>query len=258
MPYSKCSPSGRKGSARHMDQIAALRHVVDYAGHSVASSCCRLVYEQFSSLLAMMNSNWPAPAESPVTLSADEVHVWAVPLDAATQPNSTAGAVLSHDERQRADEFRLDAPRRSFRDGSRRAADSARALSRHATRRRIELDRWTQRKAAAWPASTIASDLRFNVAHSGDLALVAVTCGCEVGVDVEQLAHSRPCRAHRATILSSGRNRDAILAAPPPTATRRSCDVGPARKPCSKRSAAESPARWQAFHVPIDDDFDAT
>jgi 4'-phosphopantetheinyl transferase len=31
------------------------------------------------------------------------------------------------------------------------------------------------------------TDLQFNLAHSGELALVAVTRGCEVGVDAEQL-----------------------------------------------------------------------
>jgi 4'-phosphopantetheinyl transferase len=31
------------------------------------------------------------------------------------------------------------------------------------------------------------TDLRFNVAHSGELAVIAVTRGCEIGVDIEQL-----------------------------------------------------------------------
>jgi 4'-phosphopantetheinyl transferase len=31
------------------------------------------------------------------------------------------------------------------------------------------------------------SDLRFNVSHSGELAVIAFALGCEVGIDVEQL-----------------------------------------------------------------------
>jgi 4'-phosphopantetheinyl transferase len=36
-----------------------------------------------------------------------------------------------------------------------------------------------------------AEDVRFNVAHSAELALIAVTTGCEVGVDVERLRSVR-------------------------------------------------------------------
>jgi 4'-phosphopantetheinyl transferase len=35
--------------------------------------------------------------------------------------------------------------------------------------------------------SASPSDLQFNLAHSGEMALVAITRGCEVGVDVERL-----------------------------------------------------------------------
>ena len=45
----------------------------------------------------------------------------------------------------------------------------------------------TYTKPRLAPSKTATVDLRFNVSHSGELALVAVTTGCEVGVDVEQL-----------------------------------------------------------------------
>jgi 4'-phosphopantetheinyl transferase len=45
----------------------------------------------------------------------------------------------------------------------------------------------TYTKPRLAPSQTSAIDLRFNVSHSGELALIAVTTGCEVGVDIEQI-----------------------------------------------------------------------
>jgi 4'-phosphopantetheinyl transferase len=130
-----------------------------------------------------MQTLWPQIIE-PSELAAEEVHVWAVPLDAAHVPAAEQWAVLSTDERHRAEQFRMENAKRRF------------VIARAALR--ILLGRYT-----ATPPEKIHFDyepsgkprlrgenvtsLQFNLAHSGELALVAITSGCEVGVDVEQL-----------------------------------------------------------------------
>jgi 4'-phosphopantetheinyl transferase len=123
-----------------------------------------------------MSDNLP-PSAGPRPIATDEAHVWKVRLDI------DAGRLVS------ADEFQLDVPRRRF------------VITRAALR--MLLGRYLD-----IPISSIAirvdgngkpcvsaepnkPDLRFNVAHSGDLAVIAVTRSCEVGVDLEQL---RPVR----------------------------------------------------------------
>lgn len=93
-------------------------------------------------------------------------------------------ATLSPAERQRADHFRLAEPRQRF------------VVSRAVLRRLLgkylglpDCDVTLEMDARGKPrlaAGQSAVDLQFNVAHSGDLALVAITVDCEVGVDVER------------------------------------------------------------------------
>ena len=56
------------------------------------------------------------------------------------------------------------------------------------------------------PRGPAASDLRFNLSHSGNLALVAVSSGREVGVDVE-----RPRARHTAEFLRAWVAREATV-----------------------------------------------
>jgi 4'-phosphopantetheinyl transferase len=58
------------------------------------------------------------------------------------------------------------------------------------------------------------ASLHFNLAHSGELALVAVAEGCEVGVDVERLRPVRHCDEIAERYFSTG-ERDAVGAAEP-------------------------------------------
>jgi 4'-phosphopantetheinyl transferase len=92
---------------------------------------------------------------------------------------------LSSDERARASEFRFDDPRRRFviaRGALRRLLGEYLAVK--ADKVELALDN-NQKPALADSHATFG--LRFNVSHSGDVALIAVTEGCEIGVDVEQL-----------------------------------------------------------------------
>ncbi len=133
---------------------------------------------------------WIAPLDRP-DLCAGEVHVWRIALATAAPPpdhGDDAGSghgedLLSAGERARGRRFRF-------------ARDRARFLG-----RRIALRRILAGYLAIPPAdvslaeghftkprlATPDAPLRFNVAASGDLALVAVCREAEVGIDVERI-----------------------------------------------------------------------
>jgi 4'-phosphopantetheinyl transferase len=134
-----------------------------------------------------METLWPVVSET-VALTADEVHVWAVPL-ACRGALDELWAILSSDERRRAGRFRFDLPRQRFIVArARLRALLGRYLNVVAAE--IALTEGANGKPRLAPR-TSATPLYFNVAHSGELALIAVVAGCEVGVDVERL---RPIR----------------------------------------------------------------
>jgi 4'-phosphopantetheinyl transferase len=129
-----------------------------------------------------MNLLWP-PAAAQTELSVEAAHVWAVPLDSS--PIAEPWCLLSPDECQRAERFRFDEPRRRF------------VISRAALRMLLG-------EHLGVPPEDVALDcdangkprlldqmnrdaLRFNLAHSGNLAVVAIARDCEVGIDIEQL-----------------------------------------------------------------------
>lgn len=123
--------------------------------------------------------HWAAPPTE-LQLAPQEIHVWCA--DRATQafPLESFAALLSTEEQQRAARFRFATDQEQFL--------IARALL------RILLGRYLQQPPAALhfgygaqgkPWLLDESDLRFNVAHSGDLILYAVRKEREVGIDVE-------------------------------------------------------------------------
>jgi 4'-phosphopantetheinyl transferase len=150
----------------------------------------------------------------PGKLDATGVHVWPVWLDGRTIPFALAKATLSADERQRAERFQNDQARKrfvmsraalrtilsqylgclpsdiAFKQGASGKPRLGGMLSR---RSRVSMAKGDKnmltshgrREPGAQPEEI--GELRFNVAHSGQLALVAVAAQCEVGVDVEQL-----------------------------------------------------------------------
>jgi 4'-phosphopantetheinyl transferase len=112
-------------------------------------------------------------------LPSNDVHVVLLRLD---QEVPDAGALLDEDERARADRFAFERHRRRF-------------ITSHAWVR-IVLGRCLDRapeslRFTAGPhgkprLADAAADLRFNLSHAGERALLAVTRGQEVGVDIEQ------------------------------------------------------------------------
>jgi 4'-phosphopantetheinyl transferase len=107
-----------------------------------------------------------------------EVHIWTVDLE---RPDSDAG-VLSEDELMRAAAFKVEDGRRRF--------VVTRAALRSVLGGYLDADPALLRfgtGAHGKPRLDPDSRLRFNVAHSGGMALIAVAREMEVGVDLEEI-----------------------------------------------------------------------
>ena len=125
-----------------------------------------------------MELNWPQPSAFP-SLTSGEVHVWAVRLDVGGASEAVAQKLLVGGEIERANKFVLEKPRRNF------------VTSRAALRSILGGYLGQQPHEVAIVANSNGKpqlsigELGFNLTHSEDLALIAVTRGCEIGVDVE-------------------------------------------------------------------------
>ena len=118
-------------------------------------------------------------AGSAIELGTRDVHVWRVRL--STVDAESSWNVLSADERERASRFHY----REHRD----AWVAAHGMLRLILAGYADLPASALRfVTAAFGKPSLAEtlDVRFNLSHSGDIALVAVARGREVGVDVEQ------------------------------------------------------------------------
>jgi len=114
----------------------------------------------------------------------DEVHVWRTGLDMAAVDLAKLQRILSPDEQERAERFRFEADQRR--------AVIARGYLRlllgeildlPANRLQFEYDEFGKPRLNP----TQGVPLQFNVSHSGDLILIAITVGRAVGVDVERI-----------------------------------------------------------------------
>jgi 4'-phosphopantetheinyl transferase len=123
---------------------------------------------------------WRSQAEI-LPLLPDELHVWSVEIGAAGSKWSRRCGVLTPDERARAGEFRLEAPRRRFvvaRSVLRLLLGSYLATPPAVIE--LAVDPHGKPRLANRGRRTV----HFNVAHSADLALIALA-QYAVGVDVE-------------------------------------------------------------------------
>jgi 4'-phosphopantetheinyl transferase len=121
-------------------------------------------------------------------LSRDELHVWAAALDIAPQQVGQFRETLSPDERSRADRFYFERDRRHF--------ITARGILRTIIASYLEITpsalqfSYNEFGKPELEESHKIGDLKFNVSHSGGLALVAVAMAREVGVDLEAIDRS--------------------------------------------------------------------
>jgi 4'-phosphopantetheinyl transferase len=115
--------------------------------------------------------------------AADEVHVWRLDVGALADAEVTARAITALDDAdlQRYARYREDRDRLMFLGGRVMArAVVAGALA-------VRPDEWQWREGPHGRPEIAAPEtpVRFNIAHSGGVVVCAVSCGREVGVDVE-------------------------------------------------------------------------
>ena len=132
-----------------------------------------------------MNSiNWRKPAER-LSLLPGEIHLWRASL--ARNIDSLA-AILSYEELQRGQRFRCEEHRRRF--------CLARAGLRFILAHYLPIaPRQIVFREGPYGKLYLAGgamELQFNLSHSRDLALYAVTLDCEIGVDTEWINPDLP------------------------------------------------------------------
>ena len=133
-----------------------------------------------------MWASWPSPPVE-LALGSDAVHVWRADLDPPDWQLQRLRCTLAAGELDRAGRYRFERERRRF--------IAARGMLRDVLGHYLHVEPGQVRfcttgngfgKPALAPSPGRAT-LRFNLAHSGGLALCAVAQGREVGVDLEQI-----------------------------------------------------------------------
>ena len=127
---------------------------------------------------------WPIPESLP-RLDDDEVHVWRCWLEQSDGPIEQLREVLSPEERVRAD--------RPYQERGRRHAVVARGFLRRVLAGYLGVAPATLsfiygekgKPSFAWGGEH--GDVHFNLSHSGDVAVLGVARGRELGADVERL-----------------------------------------------------------------------
>ncbi len=132
-----------------------------------------------------MTIAWETPLSWP-RLNDDEIHVWGVALDTAGELAALA-ACLSADERERTRGFRSGAHQRRF--------VVARGMLRQLLGRYLDQEPGAVAFSYGGHGKPLLQEggVHFNVSHTRELALYAIACDREVGVDVEWM---RPQVAH--------------------------------------------------------------
>jgi 4'-phosphopantetheinyl transferase len=133
---------------------------------------------------AFNNCQWPPPLQ-PIELGNDEAHVWLVHAGAENLPLEQLHDSLAEDERQRAARFHFDKHRRLY-IVAHAALRSILSAYLDIASNKIDFLSGTYGKPALAP-TVGAAGLEFNLSHSGELALVAVSHTFAVGIDVEHV-----------------------------------------------------------------------
>lgn len=127
---------------------------------------------------------WHTPPKS-LALGYQDVHVWRAVLDAPTEYVQQMVKILSSDEQQRAKRFYFDRDRQRFIIG--------RGLLRTILGRYLGLEPSRVQFCYEPRGKPVLADvdnkdkLRFNLSHSQGLAVYAITCDGQIGIDLEQI-----------------------------------------------------------------------
>src|SRR5258706_431836 len=116
---------------------------------------------------------WRRPAKLP-TLRGDQVHVWRVPLEFSPTGVNWLAQLLSNDERGRADRFHFDSDRNHFIV----ARGWLRIIIGYYLRvepAELRFDYSSYGKPSLSKPFAEVTGLNFNLAHSGDLAILGMT-----------------------------------------------------------------------------------
>ena len=136
--------------------------------------------------LPEITSSWPPPPDQ-LALGAAEVHVWRIWLEQPAEIVESLRRLLSTDEQSRAARFHFEKDRRNFivaRGGLRKL------LGRYLEIAPADLSftYGDQGKPALAPeVAQKLTPLKFNLAHSGSLAVYAFTLLGEIGIDLEHI-----------------------------------------------------------------------
>ncbi|HUP00119.1 MAG TPA: 4'-phosphopantetheinyl transferase superfamily protein [Gemmatimonadota bacterium] len=122
-------------------------------------------------------------------LAADEVHVWRAALDLGPAALERAVAVLSTDERRRAGRFRFAVHRDRF-VASRAVLRSVLGDYLNLSPAAVPLIAGPAGKPVLPPGRR--AGVEFNLTHSGDRVLIAVTRGRSIGIDLERMRRGMP------------------------------------------------------------------
>lgn len=171
-----------------------------------------------------------------------EVHVWRAALARTPAEVEALKRLLSGDELRRAARFHFPRDRSSF--------VVARGTLREILSRYVgqppELLQFVYNAFGKPELDGVPGEtrVRFNLSHSGGLALYAVAAGREVGVDVEAVRDCMPCE-ELAVSHFSRREVDVLLALP-------ACDRTRAFFECWARKEAYIKARGEGLSLPLD------
>ena len=125
------------------------------------------------------------------------LHVWRASLDLPDTARARLDGVLTPDERAQCGRF--------VRAGDRAQCSAARGSL------RIVLSKYISAQPQSLPIEAgasgkpflVSSDIHFNVSHSGDLAVIAVSRGLRIGVDIERVREVRDMDAILDAFFSS-------------------------------------------------------
>ncbi|MUL38597.1 4'-phosphopantetheinyl transferase family protein [Gloeocapsopsis dulcis] len=134
--------------------------------------------------------SWASPSSN-ITLSSNAVHVWRVTLDVHATIVHSLFATLCATEKQRAERFYLQLHRDRFIVGRGVLRQIlASYLQIHPSEINFSYNSYGK------PSLVVADaePLRFNLSHSQELALIAVTQSYDIGVDLESVRSDFPCQ----------------------------------------------------------------